>query len=71
MHMKLEPLVNKELNKLLDSKTIFPMRHSQWVDNLVLVMKKNGYIQLCIDFWNENQATKKDNYTIPPMEQIL
>ena len=34
-------------------------------------MKKNGYIQLCIDFKNQNQATKKDNYTIIPMEQIL
>jgi hypothetical protein len=44
MHPKLEPTVQKELNKLLSAKIIFPVRHTQWVSNLVPVQKKNGEI---------------------------
>jgi ribonuclease HI len=50
MHPKLEPTVQKELNKLLSAKIIFPVRHTQWVSNLVPVQKKNGEIRLCVDF---------------------
>jgi ribonuclease HI len=44
MHPKLEPKVKKELNKLLNAKMIFPVRHTQWVSNLVPVRKKSGEI---------------------------
>jgi hypothetical protein len=71
MHPKLEPTVKKELNKLLTAKIIFPVRHTQWVSNLVPVRKKNGEIRLCVDFRNLNRASDKDNYPVPPMEQIL
>jgi ribonuclease HI len=71
MHPKLEPTVQKELNKLLSAKIIFPVRHTQWVSNLVPVRKKNGEIRLCVDFRNLNKASDKDNYPVPPMEQIL
>jgi ribonuclease HI len=40
MHPKLEPTVQKELNKLLGAKIIFPVRHTQWVSNLVPVQKE-------------------------------
>ena len=71
MHPKLEPTVQKELNKLLSAKIIFPIRHTQWVSKLVPVRKKNGEIRLCVDFRNLNKASDKDNYPVPPMEQIL
>jgi ribonuclease HI len=50
MHPKLEPTIQKELNKLLSAKIIFPVRHTQWVSNLVPVRKKNGEIRLCVNF---------------------
>jgi hypothetical protein len=28
-------------------------------------------IIICIDLWNLNRASDKDNYLVPPMEQIL
>jgi ribonuclease HI len=71
MYPKLEPTVQKELNKLLSAKIIFPVRHTQWVSNLILVRKKNREIQLCVDFRNLNKASDKDNYHVLPMEQIL
>jgi hypothetical protein len=71
MHPSLEPLVKKELNKLLLAKIIFPIRHTTWVENLVPVRKKSGDIRICIDFRNLNRASLKDNYLVPAMEQIL
>eukprot|EP00253_Pinus_taeda_P034992 PITA_34992 len=71
MHPSLEPLVKKELNKMLDAKIIFPIRHTRWVANLVLVRKKKGDIRLCIYFRNLNKASQKDNYLVPSMEHIL
>jgi hypothetical protein len=38
---------------------------------MVPVRKKSGEIRICIDLWNLNHASDKDNYPVPPMEQIL
>ena len=71
MHPKLEPLIQSEVKKLLDAKIIFKVRHLEWVSNLVPVRKKSKEIRLCVDFRNLNHASNKNNYPIPPMEQIL
>ena len=71
MHLKLEPLIHNEVKKLLDAKIIFKVRHSEWVANLVLVRKKSGEIRFCVEFRNLDRASDKDNYLVPPMEQIL
>ncbi|KAH9319949.1 hypothetical protein KI387_021718, partial [Taxus chinensis] len=33
--------------------------------------KKNGEIHICVDFRNLNQASLKDNYPLPMMDQVL
>ena len=71
MHPKLEPLIQSEVKKLLDAKIIFKVRHAEWVSNLVPMWKNSEEIRLCIDFRNLNHALDKDNYPVPPMEQIL
>ena len=71
MHPSLDPLVKKELNKLLASKIIFPIQHTTWVANLVPVRKKSGDIRICIDFQNPNRVSLKDNYPVLAMEQVL
>jgi len=70
-HPDLEPQMKQELKKILYAKIIFPIRHTEWVANLVPVRKKNGDVRLCVDFRNLDRASKKDNYPVPPMEQIL
>ena len=71
MHPKLEPLIQSEIKKLLDAKIIFKIRHLELVSNLVPVRKKSGETRLCVDFRNLNRVSDKDNYPVPPMEQIL
>eukprot|EP00253_Pinus_taeda_P007508 PITA_07508 len=71
IHPNLESQIKSELNKLLKVKIIFPVRHSNWISNLVPVRKKNGDIRIFIDFRNLNKASQKDNFPLPTMEQIL
>jgi hypothetical protein len=41
------------------------------VANLVPVRKKSGEIRLCVDFWNLNKVSLKDNYLLPNVDFIL
>ncbi|KAH9308804.1 hypothetical protein KI387_036715, partial [Taxus chinensis] len=67
----MEPLMRKELNKLIEASIIFLIKHSSWVANLVPVRKKSREIRLCVDFRDLNRASLKDHYLLPFMEQIL
>ncbi|KAH9297013.1 hypothetical protein KI387_028695, partial [Taxus chinensis] len=67
----MEPLMRKELNKLIESRIIFPIKHSSWVANLVPFRKNSEEIRLCVDFRNLNRASLKDHYPLPSMDQIL
>jgi hypothetical protein len=68
---KLAPLVQQELQKMLEAGIIAQTRHSSWCLNLVVARKKNGKIRLCIDFRNLNIACTKDNYPLPKIDTLL
>ena len=55
------PIMEKEVENILDAKLIIPLRYFEWVANLVPVIKKNGEIRLCVDFRNLNRSSKKEN----------
>ena len=42
-----------------------------WVTNLVPIRKKNRELRLCVDFKNLNKASKKDNYPLPSLDEVL
>ena len=65
------PIIEKEIKKLWEAKIILPLRFSNWVANIVPVRKKNGEIQICVDFRNLNRCSLKDNYQLPKMDHIL
>lgn len=71
LNPKLEPLMVKDLNKLIESGIVFPIKHTSWVSNLVSIRKKGGEIRIFVDFRDLNQASLKDHYLLPCMEQIL
>ena len=65
------PIIEKEIKKLWEAKIILPLRFSNWVANIVPVHKKNGEIQICVDFRNLNRCSLKDNYPLPKMDHVL
>lgn len=66
-----EPLIFKEVQKPLSARIIFLVCHSTWVANLVPVRKKNREIWLCVDVCNLNKASKKDNYPLTSLDEVL
>ncbi len=56
---------------MLKARIIYPIHHSTWIANIVFVKKKNEEIRICVDFHNLNQASLKDNFSLPNMDHLL
>ena len=48
--------VGEELAKLLAASFIKEVYHSDWLSNIVLVMKNNGQWRMCVDYTSLNKA---------------
>jgi hypothetical protein len=63
--------VKKDLNKLLVASFITLVEEATWLSLIVLVPKKNGKLQICVDFHKLNATTKKDPYPLPFTKEVL
>ncbi|CAJ2645042.1 unnamed protein product [Trifolium pratense] len=60
--------IKAEIERLLKCKFIRTTRYVEWLANIVPVIKKNGSLRVCIDFRDLNNATPKDEYSMPVAE---
>jgi hypothetical protein len=64
--------VKEEVDQLLQAGFKQPCRYADWVSNIVPVEKKNtGKLRICVDFRNLNQATPKDEYSMPVGDLLI
>jgi hypothetical protein len=64
--------IKEEIDQLLKANFIRPCRYAKWISNIVLVEKEgSGKIRVCIDFWNLNSATPKDEYPMPVANMLI
>ncbi|XP_072073852.1 uncharacterized protein [Arachis hypogaea] len=63
--------IKEEIERLIKAKFIRPARYVEWVSNIVLVMKKNGKLRVCIDFRDLNNATQNDEYFMPIADMLI
>ncbi|RDX98622.1 Retrovirus-related Pol polyprotein from transposon 17.6, partial [Mucuna pruriens] len=73
-------VVKKEVTKLLATEIIYPISDSQWVSPMQVVSKKSRItvmtnqhdeLRICIDYRRLNQATRKDQFPLPFIDQVL
>ena len=62
--------VRENLQDMLDGGAIRPWK-SPWCNTIVLVRKKDGTLQFCIDFRKLNTRTKKDSFPLPRMQETM
>ena len=55
---------------MLESGAIRPSQ-SAWCNAVVLVWKKDGGLQFCINFCHLNACMKKDSYPLPRIQEVL
>jgi hypothetical protein len=64
-------VVKAEVRRLLDAGFIREVKYPQWLANVVMVRKKNGKWQMCIDFTDLNKCFPKDNFPLTRIGQIV
>nr|GEY74694.1 reverse transcriptase domain-containing protein [Tanacetum cinerariifolium] len=83
---KIHDVIKKEVKKLLDAGLIYLISDSPWVSPVHCVPKKEGMTviknelvptrlvtgwRVCIDYRKLNEATRKDHFPLPFMDQML
>ncbi len=53
-------MVKEELDKLLEAGFIKLVETTEWVSPVVLTLKKNGKLMVCVNYKALNKITKKD-----------
>ena len=62
--------MNKLLHEMQENDIIHPSS-SPWASPIVLVQKKDGSVQFCIDYRKLNAVTTKDAYALPRIDDTL
>lgn len=66
-----EPL-KKEIDRLASQGIFKPVdTPTDWVSSMVVIMKNDGKIRLCIDPKPQNQALKRNHYPLPVIDDSL
>ncbi|KAG9453148.1 hypothetical protein H6P81_006052 [Aristolochia fimbriata] len=68
---ELIPEIAKEVDKLFKANFIREVKYLSWIANIVPVKKKNGKIQVCVDFRDLNKACPKDDFLLPITELMV
>ena len=63
--------VRIEVNKLKQIGAIKEIFYPEWLANTMVVKKKNGKWQVCIDFIDLNKVCPKDPFPIPRIDQLV
>ena len=70
--ISLKAKVKAELDNLTDQHVITPIQDpTDWVSNLVVTMKKNGDLRVCLDPQCLNKALKREHFRLPVLDDIL
>ena len=62
--------LEKEINKMLKEGIISPSE-SPWSAPVIIIKKKNGKFWLCVDYRQLNSITKRDQYPLPRVDELL
>ncbi|KAL1218141.1 hypothetical protein V5N11_033129 [Cardamine amara subsp. amara] len=63
--------VNEEVKKLLKVGSIQEVKYPEWLENPVVVKKKNGKWRVCVDFTDKNKVYPKDCFPLPHIDQLV
>ena len=63
--------IKEEIDKLKEIELIYEIEHTDWVSPIVVVPKKNGKLQVCVNLKKVNAATIRDNYPLLIIDHVL
>jgi len=63
--------IKEEVKKQFDAGFLVVARYPEWVANIVPVPKKDGKVRICVDYWDLNRASPKDNFPLPHINILM
>ena len=63
--------VKNEVTKLKQAGAIKEVFYPEWLANIVVVKKKSGKWQVCVDFTDLNKTCLKDSFPMPCIDQLV
>ncbi|KAA3481966.1 gag/pol polyprotein [Gossypium australe] len=71
--MRLDVLlkIKDEVEKQFNAGFLQVVKYSNWVANIVPVPKKDGKVQMCVDYRDLNRASSKDNFPLPHINTLV
>ena len=63
--------IKEEMKKQLDAGFLEVSKYPQWVANIVPIPKKDGKVQMCVDYQDLNRASPKDNFPLPHIDTLV
>ena len=63
--------IREEIAKQIQANFLEVVDYPQWLANIVLVPKKDGKVQMCVDFRDMNKAYPKDGFPLPHIDVIV
>ncbi|RDY10807.1 putative protein K02A2.6, partial [Mucuna pruriens] len=57
--------IKEEVEKQWNARFLLVAKYPQWVANIVPILKKDGKVQMCVDYKDLNRASPKDNFPLP------
>ena len=63
--------IRDEVMKLKKARAIKEVFYPEWLANIVVVKKKSGKCQVCVDFTDLNKAYPKDPFPMPRIDQLV
>ena len=63
--------IKEEIQKQLDTSFLLSVQYPHWLANIVPVPKKDGKVQMCIDYRDLNKASPKDDFPLPHIDVLI
>ena len=63
--------MRKEVTRLKQAWAIKEIFCPEWLANIVVVKKKSGKWQVCVDFMDLNKVCPKDPFPMPKIDQLV
>jgi hypothetical protein len=64
-------IVKQDIDKLLATGFIKLVEEATWLFPIVIVLKKNGKLRICVNFKKFNAIKNKDPYLLPFMDEVI
>ena len=70
-HSNRHQIIQAEVDNLLAAGFIREVKYPEWLANVTVVPKKGDKWGICVDYIDLNEASPKDSFPLPRIDQIV